>query len=214
MLSENDDEEVQRVRVRTMIKSTAAVALGGAALHATVVGGALLRSLWQHEHELPQPPAGESTGMAADRQSNVSSAILGTVLTMYSRGCVTKDSFAEHCVFDDPAARTQGFEELREAFRALRALEPETLDWRLGAVGAGSVEVLLWQRYTIGARKIELHSKIVAQHDSSGRIVAMQDRWRGCPLLFVPPFTWARRINGVISYHLTPFLNVPADDGS
>ena len=195
-----------------MIKTTAALALGGAALHATVVGSALLRSLWRHEHELPRPPTSESSGMAADRQSNTSSAILGTVLTMYSRGCVSKDSFADNCVFDDPAARTQGFDELREAFRALRVLDPETLDWRLGAVGAGSVEVLLWQRYTIGTRQIELHSKIVAQHDASGRIVALQDRWRGCPLLFMPPFTWARRINGVISYCLTPFLNVPPAD--
>ena len=195
-----------------MLKSTAAVAISGAVVHGIVVGSALLRSLWLQEHELPRPPEEESTGMGADRQSSTSSAILDTVLMMYSRGCVTKDSFTPDCVFDDPAARTRGFDELREAFRALRALEPETLEWKLGAVGDRRVEVLLWQRYTIGARKIELHSKVVAEHDSSGRIVAMQDRWRGCPLLFVPPFTWARRVNGIISFRLTPFLNVSDAD--
>ena len=55
-------------------------------------------------------------------------------------------------------------------------------------------------------RSMAAFSKVVAEHDAEGRIVQLEDRWKGLPLLDSPPFTWARRLNGVMSFWLTPLL--------
>ena len=189
-----------------MLKSAATVVGCGVAVHGTIVCGALLRSLrFAEEHDLEQPNHSSSI-MVKEGQTSASSAVLGAILTMYSQCCVNEASFARHVTFDDPAARTEGFDELKEAFRALRKLQPQTLNWELGSVHQGRVEVHLWQRYTIGPKEIDLFSKVVAEHDAEGRIVQLEDRWKGLPLLDSPPFTWARRLNGVMSFWLTPLL--------
>jgi hypothetical protein len=91
----------------------------------------------------------------------------------------------------------------------LKLLEPETLDWEISRVcsDTNQVELNLWQRYTIfEGSPIDLYSRIVVQHDAQGRIVSMEDRWKGKPLLPDTPFGWTRRLNGVLSFYITPLL--------
>ena len=93
--------------------------------------------------------------------------------------------------------RTRGFAEVKKLFGALKAASPQTLDWQLGEVTDGKVEIRLWQHYTIGSRDVKLFEKVIVEHDN-GKITSMEDRWRGKPLRQYPPFTWCRGLNGLI----------------
>ena len=106
-------------------------------------------------------------------------------------------------------ARCNGFKELQEAFRVLVKLNPKTLDWKLAKVSKGErkVEIEIWQRYTIG-KEIVLHSRIFVEHDDNGRIISIEERWREVPLLSGAPFSWVRRLNGLMAYLFTPYLKV------
>ena len=121
-----------------------------------------------------------------------------------------KDSFSRDVTFEDPAVKCKGFGEVKEAFRALKVISPQTLDWELGDVTDNKVEIRLWQRYGILSRNLDLFETVVVRH-SKGKITSMEDRWKGKPLLQFEPFTWCRRINGVISAFLTSRL-IPNDD--
>jgi hypothetical protein len=128
---------------------------------------------------------------------------------MYGQCCTDESSFADSVIFEDPAAKCLGVAEVQEAFRALAKLQPKTLDWELGCVDEDrkTVEVNVWQRYQIGFGKgTDLYSKILVSYDEEGQITKMVDLWRGLPLLSSAPFTWSRRLNGLLSFQLTPFM--------
>jgi hypothetical protein len=183
----------------------------GVVIHGAVVCGALAHSLYMiDDRDLALPRPNQSA--LAKGQTSASSKVVGTVLTMYSQGCVNEASCHHTVTFEDPAARTEGFAELKEAFRMLKRLEPETVDWEIRKVSSdvGQVELNLWQRYSLleAQEPIDLYSHIVVQHDDQGRIISMQDRWKGKPLLPSTPFGWTRRLNGIVSFQLTPFFDV------
>ena len=132
---------------------------------------------------------------------------------MFGNGGVDQSIFDNSVVFEDPTSCKKGVKELKEAFRVLEKLQPETLDWNLksvslnnGEAAGGVVEIRLLQHYQLGPKSISLRSNVVVQHDGQGRIVSMQDLWNGVPLLPMAPFTWSRRVNGLLSFRLTPFL--------
>lgn len=196
------------VRSTPAIFKPAALVVGsGIVMHGAVVGGALLRSIFAPTatYELQQPRRQESSVVKLG-QASASSTALGSVLKMYSQGTVTKDSFSPEVSFEDPPAKTEGFAELEEAFRSLKLLSPETLDWEVGSVGEGQMDVNLWQLYTLGSNKFELFSKLGVNYDDAGRVVRIRESWRGVPLLDTAPFTWSRRINGILGSVVTPLF--------
>merc|ERR1712032_702314 len=151
----------------------------GLVTHGVVVSGALINALyWAEGDELSRPDRASSLMTSKAGQTTETSAVLGAVLTMYSKGCVHKDSFSPDVTFEDPAGKCKGFGEVKEAFRALKVISPQTLDWELGDVTDNKVEIRLWQRF----------ETVVVRH-SKGKITSMEDRWKGKPLLQFEPFT-------------------------
>ena len=127
---------------------------------------------------------------------------------MYSSEPLEASMFADECSFQDPAAACEGFAEIEEAFRALRALEPATINRHVASVEeAGCNNVTRFDSlmgYTIGGKKMQLPSTIVVQDDGTGRIQSITELWNHHPLL--PLSGIPRRINGLASYHLTKLL--------
>ena len=103
---------------------------------------------------------------------------------------------------------------MKKVFRGLQAISPQTLDWELGEVTDDKVEIRLWQRYAIASRPWSKHfdrfEHMVVRHNK-GEITSMEDRWNGKPLLQYPPYTWCRRLNGVITDYLTSRWEVKAE---
>ena len=182
----------------------------GLVAHGAVVSGALINALYWAEGDQVSRPDRAASSLMASKQTKETSAVLGAVLTMYSQGCVHKGSFSPDVVFEDPAAKCKGFDEVKEAFRALKAISPQTLNWELGDVTDKKVEIRLWQRYGIASKDVDLFETVVVRHNK-GTITSMEDRWKGKPLLHFPPFTWCRRLNGVISDFFTSRW-VPTDN--
>lgn len=129
-----------------------------------------------------------------------------TIGLMYSAESLETSMFAKECSFDDPAAACKGFEEIAEAFRALRALEPSPIRRRVASVEAGRniVRFDSLMGYTINGYKTQLPSTIVVRDDGTGRIESITELWNHQPLLPLSGIT--RRINGLASYHLTRLL--------
>ena len=94
---------------------------------------------------------------------------------------------------------------MKKQFDALKMMSPQTLHWELGDVMDGRVEIRLWQRYSLGPKEVDMFENIVVQHEN-GKITSMEDRWKGVPFRQYPPFTWCRRLNGLMSEYLSSRL--------
>mmetsp|Transcript_20072 Transcript_20072/g.41124 ORF Transcript_20072/g.41124 Transcript_20072/m.41124 type:complete len:242 (-) Transcript_20072:540-1265(-) len=141
---------------------------------------------------------------------------------------ITGVKLAPTATFEDPAAVCVGEEEVREAFRALRLLDPVSLspprcvDVRpLG--DSIQLTFLLHQQYTIPLRlflpgpppQISLRSLLTVTvrlqqmqerglPESEFIVTEMKELWYGNPLLWpYHLFYVPRRLNGIVSYHLT-----------
>ena len=168
-----------------------------------------MKPFWAEGDEVSRPDRASSLVASKEAgQTAETSAVVGAVLTMYSQGSVHKDSFSPDVTFEDPCTKCKGFGEVKKVFRGLQAISPQTLDWELGDITDNKVEIRLWQRY--GILRWDRYEFMVVRHNK-GKITSMEDRWNGKPLLQYPPFTWCRRLNGVISDFFTSRL-VPTDD--
>lgn len=197
--------------MKTVLWSSTKVFGLGVYLHALVASSGMFNALyWAKGDEISRPDreAPPPIQSVVSTQTKETSAVLGAVLTMYSTGCVDKDSFSPNVTFEDPTGQCKGIGEVKNTFNALKAVSPETLDWELGNVTDDKVEVHLWQRYKIlnGSKDFDLFEKVVVQHDK-GKITSMEDLWRGKPLRHYPPFTWCRRLNGVMTEYLNSHFN-------
>jgi hypothetical protein len=126
--------------------------------------------------------------------------------------------------FEDPAAVCVNEEEVREAFRALRSLNPVALsppkcinvEPRGGSI---NLTFLLNRQYTLplyNSRPLNLKSLLIVTvqlqqmqeiPESEFLVTSMKELWYGNPLiqpylLFYVP----RRLNGIVSYYLTSWL--------
>jgi len=110
-------------------------------------------------------------------------------------------------VFEDPAVLCVGTDEVQEAFRALHAARPESLDEpRLVVDGEseGATAIFALRQRYVGF--LEVNSTLHIHTAADGRISRFEERWNGAPLLSAAPFRWARRFNGRLSSALTPLL--------
>jgi hypothetical protein len=129
----------------------------------------------------------------------------------YHRRCQLADSVT----FEDPAAICKSPDEVRETFRVLKGLKPKSLSSPkcINVEPRGSSIALtyaLHQRY--GLLSVDLCSHLVVEvqliqmrdlPESEFLITRFEERWNGIPpqnnmLLWV-----TRRINGILSWHLT-----------
>eukprot|EP00802_Teleaulax_amphioxeia_P026415 Tamp_27482.p1 GENE.Tamp_27482~~Tamp_27482.p1 ORF type:complete len:191 (+),score=34.39 Tamp_27482:116-688(+) len=179
--------------------------------HALLSGASILRgALTSAPPPVSEPaaatPASNSICVSCSRAAQHEKI----VAKMYRGGGVDAACCTPDVTFEDPAARCTGIGELQEAFRALKRLHPKHISAPKAVPGddAGSSRVLLHQQY-LGF--IELESELLVRTAPDGRISAFEERWNRVPLLEAAPFRFARRLNGLISYALTP-LALPATE--
>jgi hypothetical protein len=153
-----------------------------------------------------------------------STAVAKVVTAMYSGAGIDGAALSDDAIFTDPAASCVGRAEVVEAFRALGAsCSPEhvapplavsqrTVSTASGpAAGAEQLEseFFLHQRYFKGAyySGLVVRSTLVVRTDNAGRICAVEERWNGAPPLQFSAFRFARRVNGMLSAMLTPYVS-------
>ena len=138
--------------------------------------------------------------------SEEAAQITKVVSKMYSGGGLDPTMCTDHVTFTDPAARCTGRAECVEAFRALRAFEPQHVEEPSAvAMPDGSLHLYLHQRYSI-LTSFTIRSVLVVRTDDTGRVSELEERWNGAPLIGFPAFRWVRRVNGVVSSLLTPII--------
>ena len=102
----------------------------------------------------------------------------------------------------------QGSERGVEAFRALQACAPRSLQPpRIAAKhrrGAIEQHVFFLDQHYFGALRVR--GTILVDIRAGGEISRFEERWNAAPLLDIPPFGWARRLNGILSGILTPLV--------
>ena len=188
----------------TLLKSALYGITFGVCIHSGIVCSSLYRSLSYNNY--PKIKNELEKESSIQTSSNHSSKILSTILTMYSKGCVNTNSFTSNIIFNDPAAEAKNIDELKEAFRALKLLNPQTLDWELHSTDHKKTQIYLWQRYTIINNNFDLFSNVTIYTNNEGKIYKLEDKWKDLELLHFVPFTWCRRINGILSFYITPFM--------
>jgi hypothetical protein len=149
-------------------------------------------------------------------ESNVASFVLSRVSALYSGDAVhvlARWDLSPRCVFSDPVVLSVGAMECAEIFRALKCLSPVSLDTpRLLSVvheGQSSTRVLVQLRQQYN-HSVEISSVLLVDVDTSDVdhlvITRFEERWNNVPVLENNPFTTVRRLNGVLSYRLTPVV--------
>ena len=136
------------------------------------------------------------------------SAVRRVVARMYGGGGLDAQACSEDVIFEDPAARCVGRTEVVEAFRALQACAPRSLQPpRIAAKhrrGAIEQHVFFLDQHYFGALRVR--GTILVDIRAGGEISRFEERWNAAPLLDIPPFGWARRLNGILSGILTPLV--------
>jgi len=150
---------------------------------------------------------------ANELSAPVSEFVLDTITQMYSgHGILSTKGFCRSVVFEDPAAKCVGINEISEAFRALQWCQPVSLSKpkiignaaTLDRTGLGVMVVLeLHQKYF---DKFKVKSLIVVEVDETGLIKRIEERWNGASLLSARPFSISRRFNGLLSFAATQIL--------
>jgi len=125
---------------------------------------------------------------------------------------------ADSVSFEDPAARCSGPDEVREAFRALRYLKPQSISPPCCVnVQPQGESIALWyalHQHYLGGRLILPSLLVVTVQlrqlkevpESEFVVLGMQEQWNGIPLWNSYLFWIVRRINGMVSYPLTKGL--------
>ena len=196
-------------------------ALGALAMgHVMFAGAGIINAAVQTPPRSPSPLA--SAPLAT-------TAVAKVVTAMYSGAGIDGAALSDDATFTDPAAACVGRAEVVEAFRALGACSPEHVAPPLavsertvstaggtgddGGPATGAVHVesefFLHQRYFKGAyySGLVVRSTLVVRADNAGRICAVEERWNGAPLLRFSAFRFARRVNGMLSALLTPYVS-------
>jgi len=193
--------------LRTFLGKATVGTAAALAAHLSLSAASISSSLRTSE-ELPAP-SGAAEKVSGNRLCETCSreAVLTKVVQqMYARGKVDAPMFTEDVTFEDPAAICVGHNEVAEAFRALKVLQPKLLDPPT-VTPSGSVYVAdLHNEYLLRNKAVVLRSSLFITVGPDGRIVHLEERWNHRPLLDVAPVRWARRVNGVLSYSLTRFF--------
>lgn len=166
--------------------------------------GVLWGVLWNSGRPMPlQAPANSKlTG-----ETPLESRALEAINAQYARCTVPRELYSRDVVFEDPFAICEGIEEVTEAFRALKAIQPRHLGLSVANVDQVNrcVEVDIWQQYRIGV-EFTLHSRVVVWQDEDDAITRVEERWKTNKPISFPPFSWSRWINGKVSYAVTQAL--------
>ncbi len=142
-----------------------------------------------------------------------------------SGAIVTGVKLAPTVTFEDPAAICVTEEEVREAFRALKKLDPVSLSPPvcINVEPRGDCIDLtfqLHQQYTLPLSQLQVsllslltvtvqlqQMKDAGLPESEFLVTEMKELWYGNPLMWpYLLFFFSRRLNGIVSYHLTSRL--------
>ena len=137
------------------------------------------------------------------------SAVGRVVAKMYGGGGLDARACCEDVVFEDPAACCVGRAEVVEAFRALKACRPRSLQpprtCARQRVGEIERHVVWLDQHYFGVLRVR-GTVVVDVRTASGRIARFEERWNAAPLWDIAPLRWTRRLNGVLSGTLTPLV--------
>ena len=138
-----------------------------------------------------------------EQQRDIQSALVG----MYSGRGIDRSLCTPNVVFRDPIVVCNGDIEVEEAFRALKALSPKLQKepFLIGGSSTGIHSFRLQTDYFM-LFSFSVDSLCIVETDSDGRITLIEERWNHTPLLKIPPYTWAKRLNGLISYRLSTYF--------
>lgn len=192
------------VSTPVVLKSLAAAASAHLAISLACVANGALTKGTNHKHDK----------LANDEDISGWKVASPVVVDMYSgKGITQPGRLSQDCVFADPVAICVGREEVVETFRALKCLSPDSIaSPKLVHVEPLADNVTrfttkLHQRYM---KTLTVHSLlIVDMKEEEGKdptIVRFEERWNNRPLLNQIPFTFVRRINGVLSFRVTALL--------
>ena len=149
--------------------------------------------------------------------------VLSCTTDMYSGRGLDRSACAASVVFEDPVALCSGVGEVAEAFRALKAVDPEcrkppmfvnllrtTTPDNGDDPNMRKLRLKLSQSY--GGGRLDVDSDLlITVRKSDGMITRFEERWNGTPLLGMgsplePMFSFSRRILGRISYAVTTHI--------
>lgn len=192
-----------------MIPMLRSLALGAVVtvlpLHGVIMAWTVTRSLLSGHNA----KAGTSTDPVQDEPSTAAADRLrDIVLSMYANCWLDPTILAPQVVFEDPLMRMHGPAEVAEVFRALKTLSPTNLSLKLVTATTHRADFDLRQKYVlpIVGLPMQLSHSVTLRLDLHGAITHIEDRWNGVQLPNSWPFAWARRLNGRITYALTPYL--------
>ena len=150
-----------------------------------------------------------SMGVSRQQQGRLDPLIEG----MYSgRGAEEEIGdlvLSDDVVFEDACVRCEGRSEVIEAFRALKAIQPEIIGFAEGGCGdSRGRDYDLSEKYSPkifgGTFTFEIRSRLMVTMNKSGQVVRIEERWNHIPL--VPQLGLFRRINGIASFYFTSFF--------
>ena len=118
---------------------------------------------------------------------------------------------------EDNVALVEGLDEVREAFRAVRAFAPSAdAPAEVAQIDARRYVVRTAVRYALpltGPDGLVVRSDVlVTLAERDGKIERLEERWNGARLLEGFPFDMVRRGVGIVSRAITPWL-LPDRDG-
>ena len=143
--------------------------------------------------------------------------VLKQVENLYLRGRADPVALAPDVAFEDPAALVEGLDEVREAFRAVRAFAPSAdAPAEVAQIDARRYVVRTAVRYALpltGPDGLVVRSDVlVTLAERDGKIERLEERWNGARLLEGFPFDMVRRGVGIVLRAITPWL-LPDRDG-
>ena len=127
---------------------------------------------------------------------------------MYSGAGVPTGVLAPACSFIDAVAICHGTLETRECFRALQWMSPTlvTPPKVLSAVSTDGITTVALAMETNYAQRLAVKSLLLVTLDPANRITCFEEQWNNVPLMNSVLFRMARRLNGLISFGVTPLV--------
>mmetsp|Transcript_24978 Transcript_24978/g.47254 ORF Transcript_24978/g.47254 Transcript_24978/m.47254 type:complete len:195 (+) Transcript_24978:236-820(+) len=132
-----------------------------------------------------------------------------TVDKLWVQGDMERLMFRPDASFEDPMARCEGWHEVSQAFRGAKQLRggKQLSPAYVTPTDSPTVFVVhLHHEYCFFNHDVEMRSHVMMELDGIGQIAHVEWHWFGVPLLNWKAVKLARRINGIFSYIVTPFI--------
>eukprot|EP00238_Polyblepharides_amylifera_P000631 CAMPEP_0196572022 /NCGR_PEP_ID=MMETSP1081-20130531/2145_1 /TAXON_ID=36882 /ORGANISM="Pyramimonas amylifera, Strain CCMP720" /LENGTH=177 /DNA_ID=CAMNT_0041889193 /DNA_START=251 /DNA_END=781 /DNA_ORIENTATION=+ len=174
-----------------MLKSSIAGAVAVIAAHATFSGISIANAFNRDLSDVSlREDDNSSPGNNKCVECSREAVLTRLVNQLYNKGQADRAMFSDHASFEDPAMQCNGYNEIKETFRALQALKPQQLTPPILFRGYSKSSYIadLHSQYKIGASVVELHSQLSIELGTDGKVLSIEERWNRVPLIDNVPF--------------------------